>query len=290
MTTRFRTVIVLFCLSSCDDAVVAADGKPAPAKPDAPTAAAPTKDVAPAPVDVASLPAATELLEKAVEAQGGRARWDALTSLYFEGETSVMAQKVGGKMKLWWQAGDFYVEAEMIGVGIVRAGKQGDVIWTEDPVSGLRNVTGAEAEQHAWASSPSLPAQWQRHFAKAETIGQREIGGKKAYDVQLTAKSGSTVTLSFDAETGLQLAQSFKQITPMGEVPLSIELQDYREVDGFKLPFVQVTDLKIAKATQTLTKVEFGVPVDATKFAMPTSGTTVVKPGPKPVPKPHPEH
>jgi hypothetical protein len=226
----------------------------------------------------ADLPAATELLDKAVEAQGGRAKFDAITSLYLEGTTEVSAQKVKGDMKLWWKEGDFYMEQHMVGIGMSRAGKQGDVLWTEDTINGLRKLSGPEAEQHAWASSPSLPAHWQRYFDKAETIAARDHKGKKVYDVKLTSKTGATVTLTFDAESGLQVVQGFKQVTPMGDVPLTIELEDYREAGGIKLPHKQVTDLMVATATQTLTKVEIGANVDPSKFAMPTGGTAVVSP------------
>lgn len=255
------------------------DAKDEPAKTAAKDPGAATKSDSPAAKPAVELPKAEALLDKAVEAQGGRAKIDALQSFYLEGQLAVAGQNITGGMKLWWQAGDFYTEQTMIGIGTVRAGKQGDVIWSEDPINGLRKLAGAEAEQHAWASSPSLPAHWSRYFAKAETTGEREIGGKKAYDVQLTSASGATVVLSFDAESGLQVAQTFKQTTPMGDMPISVELQDYRDVDGLKLPHLQVTDAKLATATQTLTKVEFGAAVDASKFAMPTGGAAVVGPG-----------
>lgn len=231
-----------------------------------------------------ALPAATELLDRAVVAQGGRAKLDGLTSFYLEGQLAVIGQKITGDMKLWWKAGDFYTEQNMVGIGTVRAGKQGDVIWSEDPINGLRMLEGAEAEQHAWASSPSLPAQWQRYFSGAETTATREVEGKKVHDVELTSKSGAKVTLSFDAESGLQVGQSFEQTTPMGNMPISVELQDYRDVDGLLLPHLQVTDAKLAKATQTLTKVEFGVEIDDTKFAMPTNGAPPAGAAAPPVP------
>jgi len=255
----------------CDRRAEPGEGaKAQPAGGDAAGAAkAPAAD-AEAPGD--ELPAATELLDRAVLAQGGRAKLDGLTSFYLEGKLAVMGQNITGDMKLWWKDGDFYTEQNMVGIGTVRAGKQGGVIWSEDPINGLRALEGAEAEQHAWASSPSLPAHWQRYFEGAETTGAREVGGRKAYDVELTSKSGATVTLSFDAESGLQVGQSFKQTTPMGDMPISVELQDYRDVDGLRLPYLQVTDAKLAKATQTLTKVELGIEVDTTKFAMPTNG------------------
>jgi zinc protease len=290
MVTRIHALMLVFglCVAGCDPKTDKPADKAEPAAKEAGKGDPKASPDAKADEVAADLPTATDLLDKAVEAQGGRAKFDAISSLYLEGTTEVSAQKIKGDMKLWWKDGDFYIEQQMIGIGTQRAGKQGDVLWIEDPISGLRKLSGAEAEQHAWASSPSLTAQWKRYFDKAETVAAREHGGNKVYDVKLTSKTGATVTLTFDAESGLQVVQAFKQVTPLGDVPLTIELGDYREVDGIKLPHSQVIDLKVATATQTLTKVEIGAEVDSTKFAMPTGGTAVVKPTPKPEPKPAP--
>ena len=228
------------------------------------------------------LPEAKALLEKAVDAVGGKAKLDAVKSWYVEGQLSVSGQNITGEMKLWWQGGDFYTEQTMIGIGTIRGGKQGDVIWSDDPINGLRKLAGAEAEQYSWGSSLLLAADWQRYFTAADTVAERQLKGKKVYDVELTSKSGAKVTLTFDAESGLQVAQSFKGSTPLGEMPIAVELQDYRDVEGLKLPFRQVTDAKLAEATQQIEKMELNGAVDATKFAMPTGGAEVVKPTPKP--------
>ena len=286
MNPRIRVLIAVLLLGACDapktseGPAAGADAAPSKAS-GAPPAVADGGADAQSDNAGAALPKAEDLLEKAVAAQGGREKIDALDSFYLEGELLVSAQKIKGAMKLWWQAGDFYIEQTMVGIGTVRAGKQGDVIWSEDPINGLRRLTGGEAEQQAWASTLSLPAHWKRYFESAATTGQREIGGKKVYDVMLTSKSGATVTLSLDAESGLQVAQSFKQTTPMGQMPMSTEFKDYRDVEGLKLPYLQVTDAMLATATQTLTKIELGAKVDPTKFAMPTKGATVVRPASK---------
>ncbi|MFO0634613.1 MAG: hypothetical protein U0168_17355 [Nannocystaceae bacterium] len=276
------SLVLLLAPVACDakkDEGTTADGKSATAKGETKSGEGKAGDPAAKAAPSSDLPSAESLLDKATVAQGGKDKIEQLQSLHLEGTVSVLSQNIGGDMKLWWKAGDFYSEQTMVGVGTVRAGKQGDVIWADDPVSGLRTLTGIEAEQQAWASSPSLPAQWQRYFTAARTVGKRELGGKPVYDVELTAKSGATVTLSFDADSGLQVAHQFKQQTPMGETPVTVELQDYREVQGFKMPYKQVMDIGIAKATQTLTVVEIDVPVDASKFAKPTGGAEVAPAG-----------
>ena len=247
------------------------DGKTADGK----TGDAKTGDAAKDPGEV--LPDAEGILAKAVEAVGGKDKLASITSFHLTGKLVVSGQNITGDLELWWKDGDFYTEQKMVGIGEIRAGKQGKRIWSEDPINGRRELGGLEAEQHTWASSLLLAADWKRYFTKAETIGKREKDGKTLYDVKLQSDSGAEVELTFDAESGLQVAQKFQQDTPLGKMPVSVEMQDYRDVDGLKLPFKQVTDASLAEATQEVTSIEFNVPVDTSKFAMPTGGAEVVE-------------
>lgn len=225
----------------------------------------------------AGLPVAEELLEKSVAAAGGRERVEAIDSFHFIGQVDAPALNITGKVETWWRGGDFFMLQSIEGIGTNKSGKQGDVIWTEEPINGLRKLSGQEAEQHAWASSLLLAADWKKHFAKAETVAERTENGKKVYDVKLTSDSGAELTLGVDAETNLVTSQSFTVVNPMGPTPVKMDLEDYREVDGIKIPFEQKSDLGVLKLSQKITKVELNVDVDPSRFAMPDSDTDVVK-------------
>lgn len=222
------------------------------------------------------LPEAEALLDKAVEAVGGRDKLDEVESFYYKGKISIAGQNIGGDIEIWWKNGDFYTTQEMAGIGQIQAGKQGDTIWSQDPINGLRELEGPEAEQHTWASSLMLAADWKQYFEKAETVAEREVDDKTVYDVKLTSPSGAQVRLTFDAETGLQVAQEFKQVTPMGQMPVKVVMEDYRDVDGIKIAFKQVTDASLAKATQEIVELKLNPEVDTSRFAMPTGDTEVV--------------
>lgn len=223
------------------------------------------------------LPDAATLLQQSAEASGGREKIDAIESYHVTGKVSAPKIGVTGSTEMWWKGGDFFMVQTLEGIGTTRSGKQGEVIWTDDPIYGLRRLQGQEAEQHWWASSLMLAAQWNRHFAKAETVAARETDGKTLYDVKLTSKSGTEVTLTLDAESKLQVAQAFEIVNPMGKTPAKTELDDYREVDGIKVPFKMRSDVTVVQMEQEITEVEFNVDVDASKFAMPTGDTEVVE-------------
>jgi hypothetical protein len=235
------------------------------------------------PAPKAELPAAEGILERAAAAMGSKEAIDRVESFYYRGTIEVLGQNIHGDLEIWWKGGDFFMEQVVPGLGRMRAGKQGDEIWAEDPVNGLRRLSGVEAEQHAWASSLLLAAEWRRYFQSAETIAAREVDGRTIHDVELSAPSGLRVVMSFDAESGLQVGQSFEQVTPMGKQPFEVRFEDYREVEGIKLAYRQVIDAKVQQVVQVITEVRLNAPVDPAKLAYPRTGSDLVRqPEPSP--------
>jgi hypothetical protein len=277
----FITAIFVF-LGACTDTDKSA---PAPSRspaPEAPTPNTATSDTSSAPAHVA-LPAAEDLLARAVDAVGGVKRLAAIESIHYTGKMTIAGHNIIGELALWWKGGEFYMETTMIGIGKIRAGKRGDVVWSQDPILGLRTLAGKEAEQAEWQSELFLAAEWQDHFAEAETVEARELDGRPVYDVKLTSAAGDEVLMTFDRETGLQVAQSFSQVSPTGAIPLRIKMEDYRDVDGLKVAFRQVMDASIATMEQQISSVEFNVEVDESRFAMPSAASG------SPAPKTEPE-
>lgn len=236
---------------------------------------------------VPELPAAEGILERAAVAMGGKDAIDRVQSFYYRGTIDMVGQNIHGDLEIWWKGGDFFMEQVVPGIGTMRAGKQGEEIWSDDPIHGLRRLSGVEAEQHAWASSLLLAAEWKRYFQSAKTIAARQVDGHTVHDVELSAPSGLRVVMSFDADSGLQVGQSFEQVTPMGKQPFEVRFEDYREVEGIKLAYRQVIDAKVQRVVQVITEVRLNAPVDAAKLAYPRTGSDLVRqPEPKPEPQP----
>lgn len=218
-----------------------------------------------------ALPAAEEILAKAVEAIGGKDRLERIESVHYAARISMTGLNITGEIASWWRGEEFYTDSTMVGVGRIQVGKKGDTIWSEDPILGLRKLEGKEAEQAQWQSSLFLAADWKRYFASAKTTAARELDGKPVYDVLLTSEAADEVVLSFAADSGLQVALSFSQASPMGVMPIKMKMEDYRDVEGLKVAFRHVTDASLGTIVQEITKIELNVEVDETKFAMPSS-------------------
>lgn len=223
-----------------------------------------------------AFPAAADLLAKSVEAVGGKAKLESVKSFHLEGTIGAPKQNLSGKVETWWKGGDFYMVQTIPGLGINRSGKKGDLIWAEEPINGLRKLEGKEAEQHMWASSLLLTADWRDFFETATTVAERTIDGKKAYDIELSAKSGAVLTVTIDTTSYLMVEQSFKVFSPLGSMPVTIRSTDYRDVEGMKIPYKQVTDASLMELTQELSVVELNAEVDEANFGMPAEDAAVV--------------
>ena len=156
----------------------------------------------------------------------------------------------------------------MAGVGETQAWKKGEELWTEDPISGKRKLEGLEARQSAWAATVSPVSEWKEHFDTVELGKTRTVDETEVVDLLLKG-DGFDVTLSLDAKSHLPVQQSFKQKSPMGEVPITITFEDYREVEGVKIPHRTLTSMSIATAEQTIETWEANVEVDESRFSPP---------------------
>ena len=243
---------------------VAACSPPPAAMPDD-ASAAPVAE-APAAEQEAPLPSAEEVLEKSVAAVGGRALLDSIESYYSESKMEVASQNISASTKVWWKKGDFYSETDMPGLGVTKMWGSGGEMWGEDPINGWRKLDGAEARQAQWTTTLSLVADWKRFFSSAETVGRREHEGMTLIDVLMKSDDGDEMTLSFDAESGLLRQQQFKQESPMGLMPITVDIEDYEDYGGMKHATRLVANMAVIEAVTAVTKFEVNVEIDEAKF------------------------
>lgn len=220
-----------------------------------------------------NLPAAEDVLTKAVEALGGREKIDSVESFYAEAETVIPQQNITSVAKTWWKDGRSYVEQEMPQVGVFKVWTTPEGVWSEDPINGLRKLEGKELAQARWGESLVLVADWEKHFDAAQTKGRRKKDDKTLIDVELTSESGSSLKIAFDEDTGLPLEQSFVQVSPNGNMPLTVYIEEYEEVDGLKREKKTVTDMTLLKATTTMKSFEAGAKVPDKKLQPPKGKT-----------------
>jgi len=229
--------------------------------------AAPAKAAA-----AAATPARTveAILKDYVEALGGQAALRRRRSLHLRRELTVEGMGVGGTEERWATAdGKLLSVTELAGVGTVKVGSTGKVYWSMDPINGLRELDGVEAEQAridaTWMSELKLA----ELYAKVAVVPPPKGAKGKVECLELSPKLGNPTIACFSQETHLRVYQAGRQQGPQGEIPFSAELSDWRTVSGVKLPFRERMVAGPMTVVAEVTEVTFDKKIPRKLFAMP---------------------
>ena len=183
---------------------------------------------------------AADLLARWKAASGG-AHWDAVKSVRTDGTLS--AGGLSGAFDALQdvergRSNDHYKLGPIEGAD----GYDGTVAWTRDPGGEVAVLDAPEAKRRArsqaWLDARGYwyPSRIGASYGKPEV---RELDGRR-YDVLVaTPDGGDPVTLWFDARTHLLVRTEQKQ----GADTATTSFDDWRDVDGVKLPFHSATFL-----------------------------------------------
>ncbi|MFO7567806.1 MAG: hypothetical protein R6X02_34520 [Enhygromyxa sp.] len=272
-STLFAAVFVLG--AACTQAACTQQEAGSP-KADAPASKQPASAEQPeAPTE--SLPDGAELLAAHVEASGGAEQIAKFETVHMQGSVEVKSHNLRGSMQLWWQKdGKVYLEQDIEGIGKSRFGYDGEIIWLDDPITGLRELEGAEAASYLQSSLMFLGHDWKRHFSAANTLGKQELDGAEVWEIELVSKAGPNVTLGLDAES--KLIRYVKSVQPsmLGDMPLEVRSDRYEEIEGYKFSMHRTNALsKLLELDETITKFEVNVELDQAMFGFPSKREVV---------------
>ena len=138
--------------------------------------------------------------------------------------------------------------------------------WSLNPMQGDQEITGTQLENMRNAFFPS-PFLQKDSPDKLELLPRETVNGKAWIVMKITRPSGNFVTVYFDPATYL-VARTVTTIdNPMGgTMQQSGESQDYRTVDGIKVPFTVINSNELQTLTIKLAKVEHNVAIDDAMF------------------------
>lgn len=224
-----------------------------------------------------------QVYEKFIEATGGRAAYAKLTSLVTKATMRIPAQNMTGTMAIYQEAPDrAFMKYDLPGVGVSRMGFDGKTAWGDDPIYGLRELTGSERQRFLTQTAFNSTVRWKELYTTTEMLGVKAINGKDVFVAKFTPKAGEPVTMYFDGESFLLVRTDTVMKEQGMTLPLTVMISDYRDVDGLKAPFkltqrVAITDVEIA-----ITSIQSNVPIDDKLFAMPKPAAKKPAPAKKP--------
>ncbi len=216
-----------------------------------------------------ALPAARALVAKYVTAIGGEAVLKRHQSRHAKGRIEVPAQGIGGTIEVYSAAPNkLFVRTDIPGMGLIRAGFNGDVAWTVHPAMGPMVLDGRMRDQMRQQADVLAPLHGEAYVKSVETVGKTVFEGRPSYKIKVVTQWGEEYHEFFDADTGLLLGYIRHQATPMGDIETTTVLSDYRDMDGLQVPMKSVQRMMGMEQVLTVSTLQLEA-VDPSVFTLP---------------------
>jgi hypothetical protein len=227
-------------------------------------------------------PTADQILARYMEALGGSAAIEKLKTRSMKG-TWITSNGITLGYEVYQAAPDgIYTVLNTPKQGIIERGFNGQTAW-EKSSRGLRDLEGIDLFYLKRYPNLFKDIKLQGQFTRISFGGKDKIDGKDVYVLRGFGIDGKGERLYFDQQTGLLMRRITSTTTIVGVIPEQVDYDDYRDVDGLKLPFTIRTSItaidSFYSSTRKFTEIKLNVPVDETKFK---------KPPPAPSPSPTP--
>ena len=245
----------------------------APTAPPASGAAAPPPPP-PAPAARPARPTPEQILQKYVDAVGGRANLAKIQTTVLKG-TREASQNRSWPIEVTLKGADkMAIVVAVPQQGAIMQGLSGATGWIKNP----RGQHAASAEELAALQSAALmyaPIKIKEPFTALVSNGRGKVGERDTWVLRSTAADGIVTRYYFDAENGLLLRQIILTPTVLTPIPEQIDFEDYRDVNGVKLPFtIRVSEIDtFFSSTRKFTEIKQNVTVDDAQFQMPAATT-----------------
>ena len=223
--------------------------------------------------NAATPPTAKALVERYIEAAGGRPALEKLKTRVTKGKMEVTAMGVSGDLEIRAKSPNKQVSAvDLAGLGAMREGYDGTVAWSAAPGMGIRNKTGGELARVQRTMVFPRELKILETYERMEVKGSAKILGADVWVVEGSSKGSKPDRLFFDQKSGFLVREESTVDTLVGEMTFQIDMLDYRDVDGVKVPFL----IKIPKPETMglqikVEKVVHNVEVPDSDFSKPRS-------------------
>lgn len=225
-----------------------------------------------------ALPKAETILDRFVEATGGRAAFEKHHNEVMHGSMELTGRGVKGTITVY-QAEPDKIRAviDIEGVGKIESGSNGEVAWENSALQGPRVKQGIEKTDAFRDARFNAALYWRELYTKAETTGVDTVNGQECYKVVLTPKEGKPVTNFFDKKTGLLLKTETTRTTQMGDISAEILAEDYRKEGDIVAAHKLVNKFAGQEFQILVEKLEFNVDLAKNEFDLPDDIQALLK-------------
>ena len=216
-----------------------------------------------------SMPSVDDILARSVEAMGGAAAINAVTTRIIKGTVDVAGVSRGGSFETYGLApGKMLTLIQPNPSGAIKIGFNGKSGWY---LSGgaVTVLKGGDLAALQRESDFYAPLRTKINFAKVVMPGKSKIGYRDVYVLDMEPTVGPAERLYLDAETYLPVRLNTTRTVGRTQEPVEIYFDDWRTVDGIKYPFSTSQSSPSVKLGFTVKEIRHNVAVDPKMFEPP---------------------
>jgi len=237
------------------------------------TAPAPAPQAKPA----ADLPAAEKVIEKYVEAIGGKAALAKIESVHMKGGLSIPSSGISGTMEMWAAKPNKMLAKQNIpGVGDLSEGFDGTTGWTMTPMTGPMLMTGDQLKQRVNDANFEAMLNPTARYSAVKTLEKTTFDGKEAYKLSMTRKEGGEDIEYYDVATGLKLGTVATRASQMGPMTITTTISDYQKAGEILQPMKLKQSMTGVEVLVTFSEITYNK-VDPAVFALPAEIKALIK-------------
>ncbi len=217
------------------------------------------------------LPSVDQVFEKYIQSIGGKDALEKIETRVMKG-TRTASEGWSAPVEVYQKAPNKLLLTLQSNVAF-RTGFDGTEGWNQSS-HGLHKIEGANLSRMKREAVLSRSLKLRQEYQNLRVIGKQAIGDRETYVVQGVAiGEKQPERLFFDTQSGLLLRIYSREATPLGPLPSETDFDDYREVDGIKLPFTVLRLSADRSYKDVFAQISQNVPVDDAKFETPTEPT-----------------
>ena len=154
---------------------------------------------------------------------------------------------------------------------VVRDVCDGQSAWIEDAIGGYHQYEGAALASRLRYADFADRGKAFLLAATGKVTGQEKIGRHNTYVVEFTPEKNVVSRMYFDVDSGFVVHTEDTYSTKDGPYSVKLDLDDYREVDGLKVPYRMKRIEKGVVLNIRLVQVDVNAPIDDSIFLKPES-------------------
>jgi len=221
-------------------------------------------------------PSPDQLLEKYLQAVGGAAAVDKVTSRVMTGAIEFSGKSL--PIDIYSKDADKRISFTHMPEGDNVTAFNGHEGWLGAPGRPLREMHGSDLDGAAIDADLHLPTHLRNMFIDMRGRGTEKIDNREAYVVTGFREGKPPILLFLDEQSGLLVRLVRFGETALGQMPTQIDYADYRDAGGVKIPYRWTLARPGGRFTIQVSEVKENVPVDDAKFVKPAAPPEPPKP------------